>query len=83
MLPIFNVSKRTFQRRLKDQGCTFKELLDKTRKELAKTYVCNGEMKLDKISSQIGFTETSAFMRAFKRWYGCSPLRYRQECRLK
>jgi AraC-like DNA-binding protein len=75
---MFNMSQRTFQRRLKQHGHTFLELLDSTRKKLAAQYTANPEMSLQEISFLLGFTDNSNFYRAFKRWYGCAPGEYRQ-----
>ena len=76
---MFNISQRTFQRRLKQEGHTFLELLDSTRKELAAQYTVNPDISLQEISFLLGFTDNSNFYRAFKRWYGCAPGEYRQQ----
>jgi len=78
MASMFNISQRTFQRRLKQEGHTFLALLDSTRKELAAQYAVNPGMSLQEISFLLGFTDNSNFYRAFKRWYGCTPGEYRE-----
>jgi len=72
-----NMSKRTFQRRLKAEGWTFVALVDHTRKTIAMDYVLQPKYSLQQISHLLGFTEHSNFYRAFKRWYGLTPRQYR------
>ncbi len=74
-----NMSKRTFQRRLKDEGWTFVALIDHTRKTMAMEYVLQPKHSLQQISHLLGFTEHSNFYRAFKRWYGLTPRQYRDK----
>jgi len=75
----FNVSLRTFQRRLKSENCTFLSLLDNTRKTLAHDYACNRHVSLQEIGFLLGFTDHSNFYRAFKRWYDTTPGEYREQ----
>jgi AraC-like DNA-binding protein len=74
-----NMSKRTFQRRLKEEGWTFVALVDHTRKNMAMDYVLQPQYSLQQISHLLGFTEHSNFYRAFKRWYGVTPRQYRDQ----
>lgn len=67
------VSTKTLYRRLKEEGNTFQTVLDQTRMELAKRHLGESNLSLDDISFLLGFSETSAFYRACKRWYGQSP----------
>ncbi len=75
----FNMSKRTFQRRLKEDGWTFLALVDHCRKVMALEYVEQPKYALQHISHLLGFTEHSNFYRAFKRWYGMTPKQYREQ----
>ena len=70
---IFHITSRTLQRRLKAEGHTFKELLTAVRIELAKEYFQDKSLSLTEISFLLGFSETSSFSRAYKRWTGQSP----------
>jgi AraC-like DNA-binding protein len=72
-----NLSRRTFQRRLADEGTSFKEVLDETRRQVALRYVENPHMPLKEVSYLLGFSEPSNFTRAFRRWTGKSPSDYR------
>lgn len=75
---VLNVSSRTLQRKLKEQGLSFSGLLDSIRKELAITYLTQTESSLLFISQRLGFSEQSAFQRAFKRWTGTTPNHFKQ-----
>jgi AraC-like DNA-binding protein len=67
------VGKRTLQRRLQDSGVDFSALLDKSRRELALQYLHGTELAAYEIAYLLGYTEPSAFFRAFKRWTGKTP----------
>jgi len=77
-----HLSQRTLQRKLKEEGTTYKELLDETRKELAKEYVNDTSLSFSEITYLLGFSEQSNFTRAFKRWQGQSPSVYREQIRM-
>lgn len=68
---------RTYQRRLEEQGATFKEILDNYRREQALTLVVRGQVSLGHIADCLGYANQSAFNTAFKRWVGASPNTYR------
>jgi AraC-like DNA-binding protein len=71
-------SPRTLKRRLQEEGTTFQDLLDAVRCDLAKRYLEEQRLALGEVSFLLGFSEPSAFHRAFKRWTGKTPLAYRQ-----
>lgn len=72
------MSKRTLQRRLDSESCTFKEVLDETRQELAQHYLQATNFTSPEISFLLGFEETTSFYRAFNRWTGRTPEKVRQ-----
>jgi AraC-like DNA-binding protein len=74
-----NVSQRSLQRKLKEQGVSFTRLLENTRRELSMQYVRNPQHSLNEVAFLLGFAEPSNFSRAFKRWYGQSPSQFRQK----
>jgi len=76
---ILNISSRTLRRRLKIEGSGFKELLQETRYELAKSYLVDTDIKIEEISDLLGYNDSGNFTNAFKRWSGCSPSNYRRE----
>lgn len=69
---------RTLQRRLTDAGLDFRTLVDDTRHRLALRYLADPKHTLTDIAYLLGYSETSAFNRAFRRWTGSTPLRYRR-----
>ncbi len=68
-----NMSVRSLQRKLQQCGTSFRKLLDRTREELARQYICDNAVDLTEIAFLLGFSEHSAFSRAFKRWTGETP----------
>jgi len=72
-----NLSERSMQRRLQEHQTTFRFLLDTVREMVAKQYIENPMNRMSDIAFLLGFSEQSAFSRAFKKWTGKSPLEYR------
>ncbi len=72
------LSKRALQRRLGQHQTNYKKFLEQTRKSLAKHYLLNSSLSIVEITFLLGFSEQSAFTRAFKRWYGMSPGEFRK-----
>jgi AraC-like DNA-binding protein len=68
---------RSLQRRLKDEGTAFQDVREQVRQELAQRYLDAG-LAIAEISFLLGFSEPSAFFRAFKRWTGETPLAHRK-----
>ena len=71
-----NQSASTLQRRLRDEGATYQELLDATRHEMALEYLRQGGHSLVDVAFLLGFTDQSNFTRAFRRWTGKTPREY-------
>lgn len=71
------VSERTLSRRLAEQGHSFDSLLDEVRRELALLAVADLTRPLSDIAQALGFAEPSPFYRAFQRWTGVPPARWR------
>lgn len=75
---IMGVGERTLQRRLSERGKTFQALVDEARQKLAHQLVSGSPYSLVEIAFLTGFSEQSAFSRAFKRWSGQSPRAFRK-----
>lgn len=75
-----DMGSRTLLRKLKDEGLTYRELLDETRKSLALAYLEEG-VGITEIAYMLGFSEASALTNAFKAWFGQSPGKLRRELR--
>lgn len=74
----FGMSHRTFQRRLSDQGTSYKTLVAELRKEKACDMLSHSKQSISEIAYLLGFTEASTFHQAFKRWTELSPGEYRR-----
>jgi AraC-like DNA-binding protein len=75
------MSARTLRRRLKQEGTTFEAIMGDLRRALAAEYLRHDDLSLDHLALLLGYSETSAFRRAFRRWYGISPVAYRRRQR--
>lgn len=73
----FGMSARTLQRNLSERGHSFQALVDASRRELAERLLRDTGYPLAEIAFLTGFSEQSAFTRAFKRWAGQTPRSYR------
>ena len=73
-----HISSRTLQRRLEDEGTSFQQLRDETRRELAQRYLREPvSSSLSRVAELLGFEDQSNLFRACKRWFGESPGQYR------
>ncbi|MEM6867103.1 MAG: AraC family transcriptional regulator ligand-binding domain-containing protein [Cyanobacteria bacterium P01_C01_bin.121] len=73
-----NMSVRSLQRLTKEHGLTIRELLDDTRQTKAKQLLTDTTLKIGEISNQLGYSDERSFRRAFKRWTGKNPSKFRQ-----
>jgi AraC-like DNA-binding protein len=72
-----HMSPRTLQRKLAEANTTYLQLVDDTRKDLALRYIEDPRRSVTDITFSLGFSQPSAFTRAFKRWTGVSPSEHR------
>lgn len=72
------MSTRTLSRRLSEMGTTYRQLVQNTQQKVSTELLRNTSETVSEIAFQTGFSEQSAFNRAFKRWTGKSPLEYRK-----
>lgn len=70
------MSRQTLYRRLKDEGITFAEVHDALRQRMAVEYLGGEKVTVNETAYLLGFSESSSFVRAFKRWTGLSPTAY-------
>ncbi len=75
------ISTRTLRRRLKEDGYNFQDVKSLVRERLAKYFLGNTKMTLSEIAYAVGFSELSAFSRAFKNWTCSTPQEYRNTVR--
>lgn len=75
------VSARTLQRRLREEGTSFKGVVNDVRESLARHYLGQTQLSASEIAYLLGFEETASFFRAFQRWTGTTPEALRQSLR--
>lgn len=75
----FDTPVRTLRRKLTEEGTSFREILDQLRIEVAIKYLRDTQMTIDEVAHALGFSETSNFRHAFRRWRDASPQQYRQQ----
>ena len=76
---LFGVHRRTLNRRLREKGTTFRELIDATRYEMARQLLRDTALSISQISAALDYAETAAFVRAFRRWSGTTPAAWRSD----
>jgi AraC-like DNA-binding protein len=77
----FGMTLRSLQRKLKSSQLSLSHLLDDARREYACAQLRLPDVAIKQVAHQLGFSEPSAFYRAFKRWTGMTPARFRTEPR--
>lgn len=73
------ISKRTLQRKLKDEDTTFQKQLNNTRELLAKNYLNNTHLSSEDIAYLLGYQDLNSFFRAFSLWTGKTVTEYKNE----
>jgi len=72
-----HLSERTLQRRLADEGSSYQQLLNDTRRQLAEHHLRHSKLPAAEIALLLGYSEPSVFFRAFRQWTGLTPGEYR------
>jgi AraC-like DNA-binding protein len=75
------MSPRSLQRHLRSDGTSYRDLVDALRRDLATRYLSERRIAIAEVAFLLGFSEASAFHRAFKRWTGTTPAEYRRSGR--
>ncbi len=78
-----HMSVRTLSRKLRDEDTTFMDIYDDVRRGLALNYLEQLDLSIAEIAFLLGFSQTPAFSRAFKRWTGTSAIEHRRAKRPK
>ncbi|GAM30562.1 DNA-binding transcriptional activator [Acinetobacter calcoaceticus] len=78
-----NMSSRSLQRHLEEEGITFAKLMNNTQLELSKEYLQQSKYSLFEIALMTGFSNSSNFSNAFKRWTNITPGNYREQFKKK
>lgn len=74
-------SARSLQRRLASAGVSYRQLLDQTRKDAAARYLTDSQLSIGEVAYLLGYSEPSAFNRAFRRWHYETPQAFRERQR--
>lgn len=77
----FSMHQRTLNRRLKDSGTSFRELYAEARHQTARQLLCDTRSSIKTIASLLGYSDATAFNRAFARWEGVPPASWRRQSR--
>ena len=72
------MGERTLQRRITEEGTSFRTLLMEARQELGRQLVANAAIEVDEVAFLLGYQNTSSFYRAFKEWEGMTPSQWRK-----
>ena len=78
---VLHMSHRTLQRKLAAKDTSFRKLLKEIRRELAESYLADGNLSIIEISYLLGFSENSSFSRAFKLWTSYTPQDFRSSAK--
>lgn len=76
---LLELSPAALKRRLAERGTAYSKIVDDTRRQLALGYIADPSLTLVDVAYLCGFSEQSAFNRAFKRWTGVPPGEYRRQ----
>ena len=71
------LSGRHLNRKLGEEGLSFKTLRESVLQEMACQALQQGRLSVAQIAEQLGFSDENAFVRAFRRWQGETPARYK------
>ena len=71
------MSERSIQRGLRDEDTSYRQLVDEVRKDLALQHLGRPGTSATDVAFLLGFSEPSAFTRAFRRWTGSAPTQFR------
>jgi AraC-like DNA-binding protein len=75
----FNMTTRTFQRRLVSEKSSFREIMLDVKKQISYHLINHERFSVNDISDVLGFSETASFIHSFKKWYGNSPDKFRRQ----
>ncbi len=76
---VSGMSEASIRRKLAEHKVSFSDLIQNYLRTMAIQYLMDEKETVDSISYQLGFSERAAFERAFKRWYGLSPVQFREQ----
>lgn len=75
----FAMTSRTLHRKLLDEGCHFRQIVQEVRQDWARNALVEQRMDVNSVASLLGYSDTANFRRAFKQWFGCTPAQMKKE----
>jgi AraC-like DNA-binding protein len=75
---VLRMTPRTLQRKLSQEGTTFRALTDAVKQELAENLLANPDLTIADIAYKLGYFEPTSFQRAFRQWTGATPMEFRK-----
>lgn len=72
------ISPRTLNRQLAQLNTSYRHMVEEVRREHATRLLGNSSLKIEEIARELGYADTSNFVRAFRKWMGITPLNYRK-----
>ena len=72
------MSERSLRRRLASEGLSYKDLLERARREACDIYMLQPKIAIAELALLVGYADQGAFSRAFKEWHGEAPSVYRE-----
>lgn len=75
---VLQLPEERLQDSLNDQGTSFNQLLDQTRQAQVQHMLAMPSLSIEQVAERVGFSSSSALIRAFRRWTGTTPLNYRK-----
>ncbi|WP_353505586.1 AraC family transcriptional regulator [Agrobacterium sp. FDAARGOS_525] len=72
------LSERTLQRRITDEGSTFRGLVSDARRDLGRHLLADPSTDIEEVACLLGYQDTTSFYRAFREWEGMPPNRWRE-----
>ena len=79
MAALFSMHSSTLARHLKPYGIGFRDLVDECRYEVAREMLSHSALDMSQIAAMLDYADASAFTRAFRRWSGTTPARWRTQ----
>lgn len=74
----FGIAERSFRRQLSQEKTPFQKISDDVKEQKARRYLADSEKSVADIAALLGYSESAAFVRAFERWAGITPAKYRR-----
>lgn len=75
---MLGMSERSLQRRITEEGSTFRTLLAEARRDLGKRLLADPATDIDEVACLLGYQDTTSFYRAFREWEGMAPNQWRE-----